>query len=47
MSHKYITMHTCQVSRFRHDSHDFGIEITVSRWLRNFSRISIKTIFTK
>ena len=26
---------------------DFGNEIKVSRWLRNFSRISIKTKFTK
>ena len=39
------TIHTGQVSRFRCESH--GFEITVSRWLRNFSRISIKTKFTK
>jgi len=28
-------------------SHGFGNEITVSRWLHNFSSISIKTKFTK
>ena len=26
-------LHTCQVSRFRRESHDFDNEITVSRWL--------------
>ena len=38
-----VWLHTCQVSRFCRESHDFGNEITV--WLRNFSRISIKTNF--
>ena len=35
------SLYTCQVSGFRRESHGFGNEITVSRWLRNFSRISI------
>ena len=38
-------LHTCRVSRFRLESHDFGNEITLSRWLRNFSRISINTFY--
>jgi len=37
--------HTCH--GFAVSLHDFGNEITVSRWLRNFSRISIKTNFLK
>jgi len=43
----YLNAHTCQVSRFRRESHGFGNEIKVSRWLHNFSRISIITKNTK
>jgi len=37
-----IQAHTCQVSQFRRESHAFGNEVTVSRWLRIFLAFQFK-----